>query len=120
MFWNNNWICRGRGVDVPRIDEEGKGFDRDISEEGLSEKMEFWCKAPEDVNLENDGESELDFLEYRKQLRSVLSTIGTLMKAPSVSTMESIRISYRKQQSRPVFMRKESFKDHFEEREEDQ
>ncbi|VDM48657.1 unnamed protein product [Toxocara canis] len=38
------------------------------------------CKAREDVNLENDGENELDFLEYRKQLRSVLSTIGTLVR----------------------------------------
>lgn len=37
-------------------------------------------KAPEDINLENDGENELDFLEYRKQLRSLLSTVGTLVR----------------------------------------
>ncbi|VDM27800.1 unnamed protein product [Toxocara canis] len=45
-------------------------------------------KAPEDVNLENDGENELDFLEYRKQLRSVLSTIGTLKPDMIVSSLE--------------------------------
>uniref|UniRef100_A0A0M3I8N8 Exportin-T n=1 Tax=Ascaris lumbricoides TaxID=6252 RepID=A0A0M3I8N8_ASCLU len=45
-------------------------------------------KAPEDINLENDGENELDFLEYRKQLRSLLSTVGTLKPDIIVNSLE--------------------------------
>ncbi|VDN55707.1 unnamed protein product [Dracunculus medinensis] len=33
-------------------------------------------EAPDNFNFENDGEEELDFFEYRKQLKSLLTTIG--------------------------------------------
>ncbi|MFH4981767.1 hypothetical protein AB6A40_008476, partial [Gnathostoma spinigerum] len=44
--------------------------------------------APEDINLENDGENECRFLEYRTSLRNVLTSVGTFRPELIIANIE--------------------------------
>lgn len=45
-------------------------------------------KAPDEINLEVDGENEMEFLEYRKQLRGLLASVGNLKPEILISLIE--------------------------------
>ncbi|VDK42905.1 unnamed protein product [Anisakis simplex] len=44
-------------------------------------------RTPKDIDLEKDGENEVEFMEYRKQLRSLMSSVGTLKPDLIVSSL---------------------------------
>lgn len=50
-------------------------------------------QMPDDINLENDGENEAEFLDYRKQLRSLLTAIGTKWPDLIVTQLEQTVIA---------------------------